>query len=106
MRHRLGRMTAEATTGPASGPRPASSRPATRRNPRTQASASKTWSGTRGTAPWSGAGRHAFRGCNDRNGCVLGFAFRDIFPFRNPGHLAFLLPQIVELRVAHTSLAD
>ena len=42
-RHRVGKTTAAATTGPANGPRPASSIPAIRRYPRSRAVARTRW---------------------------------------------------------------
>ena len=83
----MGRMTAAAITGPANGPLPTSSTPATRLKPRSRAAFSKA----------KGLVAEAVNG--SRLAILLVAAFFDA------GGLADLIAQIVELGPAHATMA-
>lgn len=123
-RQREGRMTAAATTGPARGPRPASSRPAIRRHPRRRASNSNSSVGPTmrprdtsiGRAPNSRGRRNTERqlGLRSRNGFCrlfsltspsLSFHAGDELPIFDFGKLALLATEIIKFGPANFALA-
>src|SRR5439155_22144546 len=95
MRRSGSMTTAAATTGPASGPRPASSTPATRTTPARQARASYRYGADGGVTTAAGSRLRLGDGGRD-----LGDA---LFP--QAGGLAGELAQVVELRAADATVS-
>src|SRR5436853_661535 len=91
-------IAAPATTGPAQGPRPASSTPATVAYPRPNACRSKT---QRSRSAFGGFGR--FFGCFSVGGDVAG---SDLTLFPDAGTLPNFPSEVVQLGSAHLAMPD